>query len=270
MNAYHAASHYRIGLVVPSANTTMETEIPALLQRQSVADGSRFTFHSARLRLRQLTPEAILAMNDAADDAIETLCDAQVDAVAYACFVSTMLGGRAAVAETGRRLARRAAQTRSSPTLVVTSADALVCALQSIGANSISMITPYRKDIAAKVAATIGEHGIAVRRSISLDVASDAAIGRLDQMKLLEMVDELDVSGSDALVLSACVQMPSLDVLDAVEQRLGLPVVSAATASVWALLQKLCIEPKIRGAGWLLRSGRAVANVREQLQLQAA
>ena len=266
MNAYHAAHHHRIGLVVPSANTTMETEIPALLQRQSVADGSHFTFHSARLRLRQLTPEAIETMNDHAGEAVATLCDAEVDAIAYACFVSTMLGGRASVAECGQRLSRRAAHARSEPVPVVTSADALVTALQSIGAASIAMIAPYRKDITAKVGATIAEHGIAVRQAISLDAANDAAIGRLDQMKLLELADELDVRGCDALVLAACVQMPSLDVLDAAEQRLGLPVISAATATVWALLQGLRIEPKIRGAGWLLRSGRAFTTMHEHRQ----
>ncbi len=59
------------------------------------------------------------------------------------------------------------------------------------------------------------------------------------------MACEMDLANSAALVLSAGVQMPSLEVLDAVEQLLGLPVISAATATVWALLQKLRIEPKV-------------------------
>ena len=116
------------------------------------------------------------------------------------------------------------------------------------------MIAPYRKDLTARVAATIEEHGIAVRQALSLEIADDVAVGRLDQHELLSMACEMDLANSDALVLSAGVQMPSLEVLDAVEQLLGLPVISAATATVWALLQKLRIEPKVRAAGWLLRS----------------
>jgi maleate isomerase len=58
--------------------------------------------------------------------------------------------------------------------------------------------------------------------------------------------------------------MPSLDVLDAAEQRLGLPVLSAASASVWALLHRLRVEPRVTGAGWLLRSSNACRQVQER------
>lgn len=263
MIAIHAPRLHRVGLIVPSSNTTMETEIAALLQRQAAADGSRFTIHSARLRLRQTTPDALRAMNDAAGDAVDALCDAQVDTLMYACLVATMFGGKASVVETGQRLARRAAHIRSAPVPVVTSADALVSALRSLGAESISMIAPYRKDVTARVAATIEEHGIAVREAVSLEVADTVSVGRLDPQRLLALASELDLANSDALVLSACVQMPSLDVLDAAEQRLGLPVLSAASASVWALLHKLRVEARVKGAGWLLRSSHACRQVHE-------
>ncbi len=263
MNVIDARRLHRIGLIVPSSNTTIETEIPALLQRQAAADGSRFTLHSTRLRLRQVTPEALRAMNDAAGDAVDALCDAQVDALVYACLVATMVGGKASVVASGHRLGRRAAHIRCAPVPVVTSADALLSALRSLGAASISMITPYGKELTSQVAATIEEHGIAVREAVSLEVADHVSVGRLDQQRLLALASELDLANSDALVLSACVQMPSLEVLDAAEQRLGLPVLSAATASVWALLHKLRVEPRVRGAGWLLRSSHARTQVHE-------
>ncbi len=47
----------RIGQIVPSSNTTMETEIPRIL-RASVA-GSRFTFHSSRMRMKRVTREEL-------------------------------------------------------------------------------------------------------------------------------------------------------------------------------------------------------------------
>lgn len=75
-----AAPIRRIGMIVPSLSTTMETEIPELLRRQSLKTGDRFSFHSARLRLRQVTPEALTAMNELAIGAVATLCDAEVDA----------------------------------------------------------------------------------------------------------------------------------------------------------------------------------------------
>lgn len=44
---------FRIGMIVPSSNTTMETEIPALLRSQENNAGDRFTFHASRSRLKQ-------------------------------------------------------------------------------------------------------------------------------------------------------------------------------------------------------------------------
>ena len=43
---------YRVGLIVPSSNVTMETEIPALFRRREALAPERFTFHSSRARMR--------------------------------------------------------------------------------------------------------------------------------------------------------------------------------------------------------------------------
>jgi maleate isomerase len=260
-------STYRVGLIVPSSNTTMETEIPALLRRQEQASGHRFTFHSARLRLRQVTPEALRAMNADAGEAVQALCDAQVDALMYACLVATMFDGRSSMLAAGQLLAESAAGA-GMPTLpIVSSAGALIASLRLLGARRIALIAPYRKELTAKVAATIAVHGIAVAETRSLEVADNVAVGRLDPQKLLALARELDTTGCDAVVLSACVQMPSLDVLEEAEQRLGLPVISAAAASVRSLLDALAIEPAIENAGSLLRARPAAM---QQPQRRAA
>jgi maleate isomerase len=248
----------RVGLIVPSSNTTMESEIPELLRRQQAASGDGFSIHAARLRLQQVTPEALQKMNAAADGAVDLLCDAEVDAIVYACLVAVMSGGRHGILRAQAQLAARAAATDRTPPAVVTSAGALVGALEHLHAGRITMITPYRKALTAQVAATLAECGIEVVQSRSLEVVDNLQVGRLDPLKLLALASQLDFSGSDALVLSACVQMPSLAVIEEAEQRFGLPVLSAATASAFDLLMRLGIEPQIAHAGMLLRGRRAV------------
>ena len=54
-------------------------------------------------------------------------------------------------------------------------------------------------------------------------------MARLDPADLREHYKKLSLDGADALVLSACVQMPSLPSIQPVEDELGLPVLSAAT-----------------------------------------
>jgi len=44
-------------------------------------------------------------------------------------------------------------------------------------------------------------------------------------------------------------------VLEEAERRSGLPTLSAATATTWAVLRALDLEPVVPGAGALLRSG---------------
>ena len=56
--------NFRIGQIVPSSNTTMETEIPAMLtSRYAEFPDERFTFHSARMRMMHVTPEELKAVS---------------------------------------------------------------------------------------------------------------------------------------------------------------------------------------------------------------
>jgi maleate isomerase len=59
----------------------------------------------------------------------------------------------------------------------------------------------------------------------------------------------VDLTGCDALILSACVQMPLLAAIDPVERACGLPVVSAATATAFAMLRALGLDTRIPAAG---------------------
>src|SRR5205807_7223540 len=70
---------YRIGQIVPSSNTTMETEIPAMLRAREALRPERFTFHSSRMRMHQVTKEELAAMNREGLRCAAELADARVD-----------------------------------------------------------------------------------------------------------------------------------------------------------------------------------------------
>ena len=61
---------YRIGQIVPSSNTTMETEIPAMLTARQLIRPERFTFHSSRMRMKTVKKEekSPIKSNISADD----------------------------------------------------------------------------------------------------------------------------------------------------------------------------------------------------------
>ena len=86
-------SAYRVGLIVPSSNTTMETEIPAMLRARESISAERFTFHSSRMRMMEVTPEQLAAMDRDSDRCALELSDARMDVMAYACLVAIMSMG---------------------------------------------------------------------------------------------------------------------------------------------------------------------------------
>lgn len=52
--------NFRIGQIVPSSNTTMETEIPAMLTaRYPLFPEERFSFHSARMRMKNVSHDEL-------------------------------------------------------------------------------------------------------------------------------------------------------------------------------------------------------------------
>src|SRR6266545_4114067 len=81
---------YRIGQIVPSSNTTMETEIPAMLRAREAIRPERFTFHSSRMRMHKVNREELEAMNRESLRCAAELADARVDVMSTACLVAIM------------------------------------------------------------------------------------------------------------------------------------------------------------------------------------
>ncbi|WP_269502671.1 maleate cis-trans isomerase family protein [Burkholderia sp. IMCC1007] len=246
---------YRIGQIVPSSNTTMETEIPAMLtSRYELLPDERFTFHSARMRMMHVTPEELKKMDVDSDRCALELSDARCDVLAYACLVAIMCQGPGYHRVSESRL-KQTVEGNGVSTPIVSSAGALVEGVKTMGFKRVAIITPYMKPLTQQVIDYIQSEDIEVTDSISLEVSDNLAVGRLDPMNLIGHADRLDISKADAIVLSACVQMPSLPAIQAVEDRLGKPVLSAATSTVYRILKTLGLKAQVPNAGHLL-SGR--------------
>ncbi|MEM8988724.1 MAG: Asp/Glu racemase, partial [Pseudomonadota bacterium] len=98
----------------------------------------------------------------------------------------------------------------------------------------------------------IQSEGVEVIDSIALEIPDNLEVGRRDPMQLVKDVEGLNTDGADAVVLSACVQMPSLPAIEVVQDKLGLPVTSAAACTAWKMLDRLGLEPCAPGAGAIL------------------
>jgi len=243
---------FRIGQIVPSSNTTMETEIPAMFRAREVrCPSEKFTFHSSRMRMRRVSAEELAAMNAEGIRCATELADAKVDVMSTACLVAIMVQGPGYHRSVEEDM-RRAVSDASALSKVMTSAGALIYGLKKIGAKKISLLAPYIKPLTEKVVAYIESEGVEVVDRICFEIPDNLEVGRRDPMQLAEDVKTLNTANVDAVVLSACVQMQSLSAIEPVERRLGIPVTSTAVCTVRTMLDLLGLEPFVPNAGRLL------------------
>lgn len=242
---------YRIGQIVPSSNITMETEIPALLRAREAIAPERFTFHSSRMRMKHVTKEELAKMDGDSDRCALELSDAQVDVMGYACLVAIMSMGHGYHRVSQERL-QGVTKANEAEAPVVTSAGALVEGIKAIGARKVAVVAPYMKPLTEMVVDYIRNEGIEVVTWRALEISNNLAVAAHDPMNLPGIVREMDTSGVDAVVLSACVQMPSLPAVSTVEAQVGKPVLTAAIATTWSMLKALDLDTRVPGGGTLL------------------
>jgi maleate isomerase len=242
---------HRIGLVVPSSNVTVETELPALLSRHAAAD---FSFHASRMRMTTVSGVQLRAMNAQRERCVLELGDAGVEAILYACLVALMAGGPGEPQRVESAIAEQLV-AGSSDAVVRSSAGALVEGLRVLEAHRVALVTPYLRPLAEQVVAYLTAEGFEVSDWRALEVADNAEVGRIAGDRVMDAARSLDLRGVDALVISACVQMPSLALIGAAESEFGVPVLSAATAGAYSLLRSLGLPAEIPDAGRLLQPG---------------
>lgn len=241
----------RVGLIVPSSNVTMETEIPALLRGRESGFPDRFTFHSSRMRMKSVVKEELERMDDDSLRCATELSDAAVQVQAYACLVAIMSRGRGYHRVSAQRL-HDASVENGSPTATVSSAGALIDALHSLGAKKISIICPYMKPLTRLVVDYIESEGVEVKDYLALEIPDNLEVAAQDPNAPAELWKKLDVKGVDAIIASACVQMPSLPAVAKIEAASGLPTLSASVATTWSILNALKLPPIAPGGGALL------------------
>lgn len=241
----------RIGQIVPSSNITMETEIPALLRARELVAPERFTFHSSRMRMKHVTKEELVKMDGDSDRCALELSDARVDVLGYACLVAIMSMGHGYHRTSAERL-RAVTERNDASAPVITSAGALVDGIRAIGANRVAVVTPYMKPLTELVVDYIRNEGIEVGDYRALEISDNLAVAAHDPMVLPGIIDSMNTNDVDAIVISACVQMPSLPAISHVEAQTGKPVLSAAVATTWSMLKALDLSTRVPGGGALL------------------
>ena len=96
--------------------------------------------------------------------------------------------------------------------------------------------------------------GVEVKDYLALEIPNNLDVASQDPMAPAELWRKLDTKGVDVIIASACVQMPSLPAINAIESAAGIPTLSASVATTWSILRALKLEATAPGGGTLLKA----------------
>jgi len=184
-------------------------------------------------RTAHLDVPVSVGMAEALGDAREVAVAAP-GVTAYLCTSASFVGGLAGEA----RL--RSAMERGGAARALTTSGAMLEALAALGARRVAVATPYDAALTDRLVAFLGEAGIATTGVGYLGMEAD--IWRVDADSVRRLAHALPREGADAVFLS-CTNLPTYDVVPALEAELGIPVLSANLVTMWAALRVLGALP---------------------------
>jgi len=230
----------RIGLLVPSINTTMETEFWRI-----APEG--VSVHSARIAGgRHGTPEELRGMENASKQAAQDVAMVEPDVVVYGCTSGSFFEGP----EWNRRIAEQLTKIAGAPT--VTTAGAMAASLIAGGHKRVDVVTPYVELTNERLKQFLKAHDIDVVTLGTFDMLDMFDHAKIEPSEIYRKVREITTPRSEA-VFVACTQLRAMEVLDSLERDLGKPVYSAVQASAWEAYQAMGVDPGITDCGSLLR-----------------
>ena len=230
----------RIGLMVPSGNQVCEAEIHAMLPPGVAA-------LVTRLELRGSSEPELLRMLEALEVASRLLADARPALIGFHCTaVSTF------APEMAEGITRRIAEAAGRP--ATATADAILAALNVIGARRVLLVTPYIAAVHDREIAFLAAHGISVAGGSMAGLNTNAEMAELPPERIAEQVRASATTDADACFIS-CTAIRSAGLIAPLEAELGMPVITSNQVMAWHMLRRCGIADAVPGFGRLMALG---------------
>ena len=212
----------RIGLMVPSNNTTMERELLAWLPA-----GSTVTTVKIPRGPGLLTQETIPAYRDNAISlARQHFGKGQFDLIAYGCTAAGFILGPSGDAALSMML------SDATGLPVVTTARAMVSALQHDKARRVAVVTPYNDVVNEQLTAFLVHGGVEVIRLETFRAPDVAFLGRITAEEVRNLARATMGPDCDALFIG-CSQLPTYSILSDLKREFDRPAWSSISATAW-------------------------------------
>lgn len=214
----------RIGAIIPANNGVIEPEFWSVLP-------AGVALYATRILARgDLTPEAVVYMEQHVERAVDELVATGVDVIAYCDMVTTL------IMEPGWN-ETKVAEIESRTGIAAHSAwTALRDALAALGIRRIALGTPYPRAIHALAAPFFTSRGYEIVGDATLDIVKMRDVPKVSDDRLTSFVGSLPRDRADAIVLLAT-DLPTFTSIAAIERRFAVPVLTSNQAILWRTLR---------------------------------
>ena len=237
-----ASVRRRIGVMVPSTNTTCEADFNMVVPRDVTVHGHRLWMTN------DATGDgAYERMNDEIETGARYLATGKVDVIAYGCTTGSFYRGP------GWDREMLALITRAAGVPAVATTPSVVEALRAFGARRLSVATPYPEWNNERLRAYLEAQGfevLNVEGEPRAAAAGNQGINDQPPESVVEFAARVCRPEADALLCS-CTAWRSVEAVDALERRTARPVVTSNQATIWAALRALGVDHAVRGFGRL-------------------
>lgn len=232
----------RLGLIYMASSTVMDSEFQAMAPKG-------VTIHQTRIRLPKTTVEGLGQMmaEGPLEECTALLATAPLDIIMFGGSSASFLGGRTAFA--GSLEDRMRPHAKGIP--VSTSMSAVLRALTAVRARRVAMVTPYIEEVAARGAAFLRDAELEVTGVSNMGLDDSVDIGNVPLERVYAFARAAQLNGADSMYIS-CTNLRSVGAIAALEQDLGIPVVSAIQASFWDCLRLTGLKDQLPAFGSLL------------------
>jgi len=230
----------RFGLIVPSPNVVIEPEFYSIVL-------GNIGFYTSRVLLDDCTPGQLKKMGNFTQRAALELSTIKASAILYACTSGSLIEG----VDWEKDLAIKISKISGVPT--ITTAGSIRDALTFMKISKINMFTPYIKEVNKKEKEFLEKSGFEVLGVEGLGIVNSVDIAEVEPKLTIEKTLQLHQKNKEAQAMFlSCTNLRTFDIIDDLEKKIGVPVITSNQASLWNLLKLVKLEKSIKGLGKLL------------------
>jgi maleate cis-trans isomerase len=194
-----------------------------------LGDGSRLPLVHTEMRVDAHRVDALLDIGG--DDVLaagakEVGADRPLDAIVWACTSGSFVFGWDGAAAQVEALGAAAGVPASSTSF------AFADACGRLGVTRVAVGATYPDDVAARFVAFLARAGVHVLRLSARGIITAAEVGALPARTVLEFAAAADHPDAEALLLPDTA-LHTIELLGALEERVGKPVLTANQVSIW-------------------------------------